>query len=218
MAKFNWATLRAGRKGRTIYPSASCGLHIHASRASFSSPAHEYRWLLFWYRNADVMQALAGRHDNSYASFTSDQRRELTAIVKGSARWTERYSAINTNNEHTFEVRAFASTLYVNRLKAALQLVESTIEYTRRLAASKVLSDGGFSWSEYVSWLQLNRSRYADLLERIASEVTGKIVVETARRKEMFMGQAWTGRYERWGDQEMAPVYRQMITQEKVGI
>lgn len=174
MTKVDWSILRELRTAKKISSSDNCGLHIHVSKAGFSGKAHEYRWLLFWYRNQEVMIALAGR-DSYYARFDEETRGQLRRAVTENT-WRQRYTAINTNNEHTHEVRAFASTLYVNRLRAALQLVESTVEYTRQLGVAKVLKDGGFSWAEYVVWLSGQSARYRDLLKRIDQVVTDKVV------------------------------------------
>lgn len=170
MSKFNWAAIRTMRRDGEAESADNCGMHVHVSKAGFSSPAHEYRWLLFWHRNQVAMRALAGR-DSSYAQYHDEQRSQFVPIVKKQVTYSERYSAINVNNPHTHEVRVFASTLYVNRLKASLQLVEATVEYTRHLASSKVMHDGGFAWHEFVQWLQGNARRYADLLERIRAVV-----------------------------------------------
>lgn len=199
MSEFNWSALRKGRKDRDIHSADNCGLHVHVSKAAFSGPAHEYRWLLFWHRNQVAMRALADRN-SSYAEYRDTDRSQFVDIAKRaySAR-TERYSAINTNNEHTHEVRVFASTLYINRLRASLQLVEATVEYTRRLASSKVLKDGGFAWTEFVVWLTDDARRYADLLERIRAVVrlnnSEPITAETA---EWGVRNRYSGYIDNW--------------------
>lgn len=171
MERFNWKAIRKFRRDARIDTSSNCGLHVHVSKAAFDSPSHEYRWLLFWHRNQVAMRILADR-DSSYAAYNLDHRSQFKDVVKGTAYGTERYSAINTQNPHTHEVRVFASTLYINRLQAALQLVDATVEYTRALASSKVMKDGGFSWHEFVMWLSERASRYGQLVVRIRDAVT----------------------------------------------
>lgn len=171
MQQFNWRTIRDHRRSKDIMSSDNCGLHVHVSKAGFSGTSHEYRWLLFWHRNQKVLIQLAGR-DSNYARYNNAQRGTLRRVAEGKPTDGIRYSAINTTNEATYEVRVFASTLYVNRLKSALQLVDATVEYTRQLAAAKVLKDGGFAWSEFVIWLRTNVRRYPDLITRIRDVVT----------------------------------------------
>lgn len=170
MTEFKWRVLRDSRRAEKIRSSDNCGLHVHVSRAAFSGAAHDFRWLMFWHRNQSAMIQLAGR-DSSYARYHSSQRAHLFRAAQGKPVDMARYSAINTNNEATYEVRVFASTVYINRLKASLQLVDATVEYTRQLAAAKVMRDGGFAWSEFVVWLRGHAARYPDLLIRIREVV-----------------------------------------------
>jgi hypothetical protein len=165
MESFNWNGIRDLRSDRRIGTSSNCGIHIHASKNAFTGPPHEYRWIMFWHRNQVNLKKLAGR-DSSYGSYDNDQRAKLVNVVKKGDH-SYRRSAINTQNEYTHEVRVFASTLYVNRIKAAFQLVEGTIEYTRSLAAAKVMKDGGYSWVEFIVWLRSCGTKYAQLIKRI---------------------------------------------------
>lgn len=170
MTKFNWKIIRELRRSNDLGTGSNCGLHVHVSKAGFSGPTHEYRWLLFWHRNQKAMIQLAGR-DSSYARYITEQRAMFRRVAERKPTSMERYSAINTINDATYEVRVFASTLFINRLKASLQLVDATVEYTRNLAAAKVMHDGGFSWAEFVVWLRTNARRYPDLITRIRDVV-----------------------------------------------
>lgn len=165
MNEFNWEAIRKLRGDQVISSSSSCGLHIHASKNAFNGPTHEYRLIMFWHRNQEVLKVLAGR-DSHYGSYDNDQRATLVDVVK-KGKHSYRRSAINTQNEYTHEFRVFASTVYVNRIKAAIQLVEGSIEYTRNLAAAKVMKDGGYSWTEFIVWLRSHDGRYAQLIKRI---------------------------------------------------
>lgn len=175
MANFPWQTIRDMRSDGSMTAGPSCGLHVHVSRSAFSSASHQYRWFLFFYRNQQIMNLLAGR-ESHWAEFNPTQRSLFKEIAQGAHPGTQRYAAINTNPSETFEVRLFASTLYVNRLKSALQLVESTVEYTRSLASSKVLKDGGFSFDSYMAWLLSHGRRYQDLYRRIEA-LTGTATI-----------------------------------------
>jgi len=79
-----------------------------------------------------------------------------------------RYSAINlTTPYNTFEVRAFASTLEIQRAQAALGLVASSVEYTRHLTVGQVRK-GGWGWESYEAWLKGQDELYGPLLAEIA--------------------------------------------------
>lgn len=216
MGRFDWSLLRAMRLDGTLTTPSNCGLHVHVSRAGFAGPAHEYRWLLFIYRNQEIFTVLADRR-SSYAQFDLAHRATFADLARGrTPAYAERYAAVNTENEATLEVRLFASTLYVNRLKAALQLVESTVVYTRSLATGKIIADGGFSFAEYVAWLRQSPERYTHLIQRIdaglsvvrdAAEIKGADTFGHGRPTDPY-----SYRYER-------PVVRkQFVTQEKVSI
>lgn len=71
----------------------------------------------------------------------------------------ERYSAVNVQNENTFEVRAFASSTNQNEVKAALGLVDASVQYTRNLSASDVLRNDGWSARAFQKWLKSNKER-----------------------------------------------------------
>jgi len=170
MRNFDWSkVIRSRRVAGDIRAESNCGLHIHASRAALDGKSHQLRLMQFWWRNQNALRALAGR-DSSYARYSDTQRSMLSVIASRPPRnqVAERYSAINTNNVATLEFRVFESTLFVNRIKSSLQLVESTIEYTRQLSVGKILKDGGYSWAEYERWLMARAGRYGDLLASIA--------------------------------------------------
>lgn len=74
----------------------------------------------------------------------------------------DRYMAINTTNDHTFEVRVFASTTDPAKAKARLQLVASTVEYAGELNSAKALK-GGWDWRNYRAWMFEHSEKYPQL-------------------------------------------------------
>lgn len=76
---------------------------------------------------------------------------------------SERYSAINTTNGPTFEMRIFASTLDPSEAKACLGLVAGSVEYTRQLTAHDVAKRDGWSWDAFTRWAD-DQGTYSDLL------------------------------------------------------
>lgn len=168
---------------------SSTGMHVHVSRAGFSTPCHDYRWLLFWHRNAEWIQRIARRRGSSYASFSPGERKLIAKVAKRQlprcgtchyctspdyrdSRYCEmqlrRYAAINLTNEHTYECRVFASSIKQTEIKAALGLVAGTVEYTRGLRAHDVLRKSGWSWDAFVTWLADQGDTYEPLLSEIA--------------------------------------------------
>lgn len=82
-----------------------------------------------------------------------------------------RYSAINTTNEKTLEVRVFASTLDIAEAQQALQLVAASVEYTRGLTANAVVRRGGWAWARFRDYLG-ESDRY-----RALAEATGAVAM-----------------------------------------
>lgn len=163
----------------------STGIHIHVSRAGFAGPAHTYRWLQFFYRSQRQVEKIARRRGSNYARFGNSQRQMHILAAKGeqarcgrcydcrnggsycSERYGfERYSAINCQNRHTFEVRVFASTVKANEIQAALGLVSASVEYTRGINSSAILRDGAWDWNAFASWVAA-REEYTPLNEEI---------------------------------------------------
>lgn len=78
-----------------------------------------------------------------------------------------RYSAINVQNRATLEVRTFAGSVDATEIRAALQLVNGTVEYTRELDAQSVLKKSGWNWDAFTAWLSTQGDTYVDLQSEI---------------------------------------------------
>lgn len=218
LSAFDFDTLRAMRMDGTLGTESNCGLHVHVSRAGFTSPAHEYRWLLFIYRNQEIFQSLAGRK-SSYAQFDLAHRATFADLAKGKTpAYAERYAAVNTENENTLEVRLFAATLYVNRVKAALQLVNGTVEYTRTLATAKVVADGGFAFGEFVAWMRPQGDRYVHLLRRIDEGLAVTRDTPWKRDGDVYGPPTRQNHDEYWRGYGRTTVRKNFIAQEKASI
>ena len=162
---------------RTTYEARSwdtdtCGLHIHVSRTGFTSKAHMHRFISFIYKNAEVMMKFAGRK-SSYARFNDVWRFDqydrpyfsLAHKLDPNAP-TERYSAVNTQNRDTIELRFFRGTMNPSGVLSALDLVQAGVEYTRDLRLSDV-KIGALSWDWFCDYVEANNGLYPDLYSRI---------------------------------------------------
>lgn len=172
-----WETiehLRTEYKARA-WDTTSCGLHIHISRAGFNGGAHTHRWLTFIYKNAEPLMKLAGRKSR-YARFndvwTFDEydrpvfslaHKVATGRDRGN---TERYSAVNTQNQHTLELRFFRGTMNKSGVLSALDLAQASVEYTRNLSLSDVKM-GALGWDWFVDYVEQNNGLYPDLYSRL---------------------------------------------------
>lgn len=139
----------------------NAGIHVHVNRKAFDSPAHIFRWLKLIYRNEREVTAIARRESQQWAPFRRSERSNCKAQAKGD-RYGNRYSAVNTCNRATFEVRVFASSLNEREVRAALDLVAASVEYTRDLTVPHILA-GGWTWDGFMKWAQ-ERPEYAALV------------------------------------------------------
>lgn len=162
--------------------SSTNGLHIHVSRDGFSSWAHQFRWVKFFYNleeqlTGDMM--LGGRRAESWGSFRQSDRDEQFAILKNQmgrahGRFTRghmarRYAALNLQNDNTIEARVFASTTHPARLRQRLELVMASVEYTRNLTVAEIRA-GGWEWKAFLVWLSKNEALYPALAARVVPE------------------------------------------------
>ncbi|MEU6559416.1 hypothetical protein [Nocardia nova] len=129
------------------------GIHVHVSRAGFSSPAHIYRWLKFVYRNESRVTTLARRESSEWARFDESARANAASHAKGGHDGAYRYQAINVFPADTLELRVFASSLHVREVQAALAFAAASVEYTRGLTAADVARRRGWEWTAFTEWL-----------------------------------------------------------------
>ncbi|GAA4609572.1 hypothetical protein BJY16_007391 [Actinoplanes octamycinicus] len=156
---FPWDLLGRLRASGCITSEAT-GIHVHLSKAGFSSDAHKYRWMKFIYRNEPQVLRVARRHAPGWAAFRDEDRRAVKRYVKDNY-YGDKYRAINTNNLHTFELRIFAGSLDPQVIKAAFAFSAASVEYTRTLDFAAVAA-GGWTWPAFTDWLD-DQPRYTPL-------------------------------------------------------
>lgn len=167
--------LREHQQARS-WDAKYCGLHIHVSRAGFRSGAHTHRWLALIFKNSPEMMKFAGRKSETYAKFSDvwkfdefDRPYFTLADKVANPRQvnTDRYSAVNTQNDHTLELRFFRGTTKPSGVRSAIQLAHASIEYTRNLTLSDVKL-GMLGWDWFYEYVEANNGFYPDLYERMS--------------------------------------------------
>lgn len=165
--------IRDEHRARSWDAKSSCGIHIHISRAGFTSGAHTHRFISFIYSNPVQMSKLGGRKGSKYASFSDiykydDYGRPYKDIAsKTKQGWSsDRYSAVNANNKDTLELRWFQGTLKRSGILAHIQLAHAIVEYTRYLTVAQV-RDGALRWDRFTYYVADNMHIYPDLHAKI---------------------------------------------------
>lgn len=179
--------LRANYNARS-WDKSSCGLHVHVSRTAFKSGAHTHRFLTLIYKNPQEMMKLAGRKNNRYAKFGDVYKPDEWGIprfdirdkIHGRSGYTERFAAVNTNNDYTLELRFFKGTMAKAGVMSALELTHAATEYTRDLSLSDVKL-GMLSWEWFADWVATNNGIYPNLYLKMS-----KIATTTLESRELL--------------------------------
>jgi hypothetical protein len=183
------------------WDTKTCGLHIHISRTGFSGGAHMHRFLNLVYSNPDFYSTLAGRTSDQWAKFTDIYQREYVRDAYGERIYhddgtgyeiiskrtfahklqpdhnSDRYSAVNTNNRETLEMRIFRGSVNGETIKAQIDLAHASVEYTRNLTVQDV-RDSALSADNFMWYVFQNEALYPELTSRI-----DKLVVGLARQE-----------------------------------
>lgn len=169
--------LRTDYRARSWDAKSNCGIHIHLSRKGFSSGSHTHRFLSLVYQNSEQMMKFAGRKSD-YARFNDcytfdEYDRPVFSLKHKLDRHanTERYTAVNTQNRETLELRFFRGTMNSKGVLATLDLAHAMVEYTRHLSVDDVRM-GALKWEWFVDYVQDNNGIYPDLYNRLPKVAT----------------------------------------------
>jgi hypothetical protein len=158
-----------------------------------------HRFLNLVYSNPDFYSTLAGRTSDQWAKFTDIFQAEYKRDSNGERIWdpdngyevtrkrtfmhkldtdrnSDRYSAVNTNNAATLEMRIFRGTVNGETIKAQLDLAHASVEYTRTLTVQDV-REGALSADQFMWYVFQNEILYPELSARI-----DKLVVRLAEQ------------------------------------
>jgi hypothetical protein len=177
------------------WDTRTCGLHIHISRTGFNGGAHMHRFLNLVYSNPEFYSTLAGRTSDQWAKFTDIYQREYARNAEGERiyhddgtgyeittkrtfmhkldrnRNSDRYSAVNTNNRETLEMRIFRGTVNGDTIKAQLDLAHASVEYTRTLTVQDI-QQGALSADLFMWYIFQHEELYPELSARIDKLIT----------------------------------------------
>jgi hypothetical protein len=183
-----WETLSTLRSSSDFkvksWDTRTCGVHIHISRSGFNGGAHMHRFLNLVYSNQAFYEAIAGRSSTQWAKFSDVETavRDGDRDDDGFQRWktvrsfknkldnnrhSDRYSAVNTQNRATLEMRIFRGSVNGSTVQAYLDLAHASVEYTRELRIPDVQA-GALQDVNFIEYIEQNAALYPDLCYRIA--------------------------------------------------
>ena len=140
------------------------------------------------YSNQEFYETLAGRSSEQWAKFSdimvNDYARDrhgniieddhgfAMAVTKRTFkrklgyRGSDRYSAVNTNNSETLEMRIFRGSVNSETIKAQLDLAHASVEYTRTINANDVIN-GALTADSFMWYIFQHEELYPQLVSRI---------------------------------------------------
>ncbi len=161
----------------------TCGLHIHISRAGFNGGSHQHRFLQLVYNNKDFYEVLAGRSSSHWAKFNDNidpdtgQKSLKHKFQRGGS---DRYSAVNTNNRQTLEMRIFRGSLNTRFIKSCIDLAHASVEFTRVMSVPEVRNHK-LDCINLIQYIREREELYPSLNQRLNSMST---LMERIERKE----------------------------------
>lgn len=164
-----WRALADVREGLESHDTDTCGLHVHVDKAGMT-PLHMAKLCTFVNDpvNRELMTTVARRYadadSHGYAKFyTRENWLEHAAFAAREYRshrqfrskgdrfeygrfatsrfWSDRYSALNFNNEHTVEFRMFRGTLKFESIMACLEFTFACWHFTKETPMKSLTTD-----------------------------------------------------------------------------
>jgi hypothetical protein len=120
------------------------------------------------------MMKLAGRKNSRYAKFNDVYKEDEWGVPRFNLHdkihrggYTDRYSAVNTGNDYTLELRFFRGNMKREGVMSALELCHASVEYTRDMSVSDVRL-GMLKWEWFADWVSANNGLYPNLYLRMS--------------------------------------------------
>lgn len=169
---------KLSRLGFRSYETGTCGMHVHMSRAAFTQ-YHLYKFMRFIYGNKDFVKSISQRkqHDlDQWATLESEDSRSNTALMR-KARVIDgwRYSAVNTTNRNTVEIRIFKGTLKPESFFKNLEFLASLYHYSKVSHISKLTT------ADYAAFIKSNKKEFPALFAWMVS----KSYLEAPRQRQV---------------------------------
>jgi hypothetical protein len=91
-------------------------------------------------------------------------------------RSSDRYSAVNTQNRETLEMRIFRGTVNGDTIKAHLDLAHASVEYTRTMSIKDIREGGALTSTQFIRYIAENAELYPNLFARVSKLILPTMV------------------------------------------
>ena len=140
------------------YHAKGCGMHIHFSRKSITTLTLA-KFMLFFANNTEFIEFIAQRaapSEEETQYWKHEKQGETTKKIKH-PQDSNRYTAINLQNEHTIEIRIFQSNLRSERIIKNIEFVESLIKFCENTSLQDLHK------KNYTKFVEQNHKTYKEL-------------------------------------------------------
>jgi len=193
-ANILWETISTLKSNYDMmaWGTKTCGLHVHISRAGFNGGSHQHRFLQLVYNNKDFYEVLAGRSSSHWAKFNDNinpDTGQKSFKHKFDRHGSDRYSAVNTNNRNTLEMRIFRGSLNPRFIKSAIDLAHASVEFTKVMSVKEV-RDGGLSCLNFRQYIESKPELYPSLIARI--QIHSDVLTRIERKEHVSASSKFT--------------------------
>lgn len=136
------------------------GMHVHISRKPLSHlTLGKLTEFLNRFENKQFIAHIAGRIDNNYARM--DSNRTIT-FPRKHRNGSDRYNALNLNNQNTVEVRLFATPMNYKEFASRLEFVQALVDYCSPAQSNESLKKQTH-YEAFMHWLSSRRRMFPEL-------------------------------------------------------
>ena len=150
----------------------SCGLHVHVNK-SILNELEKTRLAIFINTQYQMCEKVARRSNEHYAKFKKMNRGMFKTYYNNE----NKYEALNWYPEQTVEFRMFKGTLDPECLYASLELVHSSIMFTKSVHSTLKLVKPEKAWERFCKYLKVHEETYQYLPKYLAKNNLLKIEV-----------------------------------------
>lgn len=150
-------------QGFVSHNTSSCGLHVHISRAALR-PTTIVKMDVFVNRAKDFFSVIA-RRESFYGCGGKYERQKKADKRKADVfgPHSGRYTAVNTTNERTVEVRIFRGTLRHETILGTIEMLHGLVKFLDNLPIVKIYETEA-NVMKFIDYLAENHGKYPHVL------------------------------------------------------